>query len=180
MELIPEKGYDAITVQDITDRAILNRTTFYMHYSDKDDLLQTMVNEVLDEFEQIYQHQQVISNDTAFISKIFTLIFEHVARNDEFYAVMLGEQSIAPFTQQMRQKIEEIALRWIPPDSWQDDTIEPTLFVSFISSGFLGVVRWWIHHNMPHTPELMARQMIRLTFAGIHQTVGLSLSDLPK
>lgn len=37
--LILEKGYDAVTVEDITDRADLGRTTFYLHYKDKEELL---------------------------------------------------------------------------------------------------------------------------------------------
>jgi AcrR family transcriptional regulator len=39
MALIAEKGYDAVTVQDITERANLGRTTFYTHYRSKEDLL---------------------------------------------------------------------------------------------------------------------------------------------
>ena len=45
MILIREMGYDAITVQHITDRARLNRATFYLHYRDKQDLL-TQITEI--------------------------------------------------------------------------------------------------------------------------------------
>src|SRR3974377_1993543 len=38
MELISERGYDAITIQDIVDRAKVGRTTFYLHYNNKDEL----------------------------------------------------------------------------------------------------------------------------------------------
>ena len=38
IELISERGYDAITIQDIVDRANLGRTTFYLHYNSKDEL----------------------------------------------------------------------------------------------------------------------------------------------
>src|SRR3990172_2299341 len=38
IELISERGYDAITIQDIVDRANVGRTTFYLHYRSKDDL----------------------------------------------------------------------------------------------------------------------------------------------
>ena len=35
--LISERRYDAITIQDIVDRANVGRTTFYLHYSSKDE-----------------------------------------------------------------------------------------------------------------------------------------------
>lgn len=47
--LIQEKGYEAITVQDITERATLNRATFYLHYRDKQDLMWQSTEEVLSE-----------------------------------------------------------------------------------------------------------------------------------
>ena len=54
IELILEKGYDSVTVQDITDRANLGRATFYFHYKDKDELLVEMLDEVVNELvEQI-------------------------------------------------------------------------------------------------------------------------------
>jgi AcrR family transcriptional regulator len=48
MALIQEKGFDAISVQDITERARLNRATFYLHYRDKQDLLIRTNEEVFD------------------------------------------------------------------------------------------------------------------------------------
>src|SRR5258708_40339979 len=45
---ILEKGYDAVNIQDITDRAGLRRATFYLHYADKDALLLSVMQETLD------------------------------------------------------------------------------------------------------------------------------------
>ena len=49
ISLIPEKGFGAISVQDIADRATLNRATFYLHYQDKTELL-------MDAFEELIAH----------------------------------------------------------------------------------------------------------------------------
>ncbi len=56
MSLILEKGYDAVTIEDITTRADTGRTTFYLHYRDKEELLLESINEVVDGlFTQISQ-----------------------------------------------------------------------------------------------------------------------------
>jgi hypothetical protein len=46
IELTVEKGFAAITVRDITKRAMVNRSTFYRHYLDKFDLLEQYMNEL--------------------------------------------------------------------------------------------------------------------------------------
>ena len=51
IELIQEKGYEAVTVQDILDRANLGRSTFYLHYRDKEELLLSGFERLRDEFE---------------------------------------------------------------------------------------------------------------------------------
>src|ERR1043165_5952074 len=45
IELTVEKGFAALTVRDITERAMVNRSTFYRHYLDKYDLLEQYMNE---------------------------------------------------------------------------------------------------------------------------------------
>ena len=49
LELIKEKGYDFISVEEITRRANLGRATFYLHYKDKEDLLVDEFNEIVNE-----------------------------------------------------------------------------------------------------------------------------------
>src|SRR5215510_840821 len=58
IELIRERGYDAITIQDIVDRANVGRTTFYLHYSSKDDLFMSCHEAIVSQFQfgPIYPH----------------------------------------------------------------------------------------------------------------------------
>ena len=50
IELISERGSDAITIQDIVDRANVGRTTFYLHYRSKDDLFMSCHEAIVSEF----------------------------------------------------------------------------------------------------------------------------------
>src|ERR1700694_4636655 len=49
IELIAEKGFDALTVGDIAERAMINRATFYRHYQDKYDLVAKIFEETTNE-----------------------------------------------------------------------------------------------------------------------------------
>ena len=58
IELIGERGYDAITIQDIVDRANVGRTTFYLHYNSKDDLFMSCHEAIVSQFQfgPLYPH----------------------------------------------------------------------------------------------------------------------------
>jgi AcrR family transcriptional regulator len=55
--LVLEKGYDSLTVEELTQRADLSRTTFYLHYRDKEQLLlesvDVMVNDLIRQITQL-------------------------------------------------------------------------------------------------------------------------------
>lgn len=178
LALIPKQGYAAITIQDITEEATLNRTTFYMHYRDKDELFQQLIAEVLDDMAQLPKQKPDQEANIAYVYRVYRHVFEHVAAHYAFYHLMFTEPSVAAFIQQIQARIEAIAMRWIPPEQWPHVTIAPELFISFISTAFLGVIRWWLTHDMPTTPDLMAQQFIRLTLLGMHQDFGLAAAEI--
>lgn len=178
LELIREQGYDNITIQNITDRATLNRSTFYMHYKDKDDLIEHIIANVLKDLSRIPPQDMKRETNVAYVERVYKRIFQHVRDNFDFYRVMLGERSVAPFTQQMQARIEALGTRWASPREWDKVTTPPELFVSFISSAFLGVVRWWLAQEMPYSPEEMARHFTRLTLVGMHREFGLPPDDI--
>lgn len=171
MALIPEIGYDAITVQHITDRATLNRATFYLHYRDKQDLLMQIIGGVLEELASA-------PIDTTEVRGVFVHLFKHVAQHAPFYRVMLEEASVAPYVQQMQQYIESVGMRWLSQSRADFSTASmltpPALFVSFIGAAYLGVIKWWVLNDMPHPPEYMAAQFMRLTLGGVQRDFGMA------
>ena len=58
IELIGDRGYDAVTIQQIVDRANVGRTTFYAHYGSKDDLFMSCHEAIVSEFQAgpLYPH----------------------------------------------------------------------------------------------------------------------------
>lgn len=177
MELIPQMGYDQITVQHITDRAALNRTTFYLHYKDKHDLLKQIIEMVLAELERAPALLQPF-HDRSDLRLVFVHLFAHVEKQKTFYRVMLQEPSVAAYVQQMQQHIEAVGMRWLSttPNATQNMLTPPELFISFIGAAYLSMVKWWVFNDPPYSAEYMANQFMRLALGGLQRDFDVEAS----
>src|SRR5262245_39795375 len=84
LALIEEKGFDAIIVQDITERAMINRVTFYKHYRDKYDLLEQTMHEMLGELSPTVETLLQEPTNDAVVNELVPWL-EHVATHARFY-----------------------------------------------------------------------------------------------
>lgn len=175
--LIGEKGFDAITVQDITERAGVNRATFYLHYKDKNDLLIKSLRDALDELiaDITPPAPGEVSADDNALEPILQVV-NHVARHADFYRVMLGADGVPSFIARVRDYIEEITLKWfavLQPNT-AEIVVPVEIIVNYLSGAYIGVIIWWLDHNRPHSPEYMANQLRRLTTLGLSAALGLN------
>src|SRR5262245_34264849 len=84
LDLLFERRYDEITVQDILDRANIGRSTFYTHYFDKQDVLTSIVEQ------QIELLSQQLGERGAEQTLIPSLeLFQHVQRHEQYFRAML-------------------------------------------------------------------------------------------
>lgn len=80
IQLLNEKSFDSITVQNILDRALINRSTFYKHYSDKYDLLESITKDFLDKFKSLvdvrFSNKEDINGLLKNMDKIYESFYE--------------------------------------------------------------------------------------------------------
>ncbi|WP_052035946.1 TetR/AcrR family transcriptional regulator [Tumebacillus flagellatus] len=162
VSLIQEKGYDRLTVRDITERATVNRSTFYQHYRDKEDLLRQLVKEVLDELRSCFGETEPLPKDGD-PAPAFVRMFEHFAQNGDFYRVMLSERGFPRF-QFYLENVMRVAMQkrkdLLPPQGeW---AVPFDFFLHYISSAHTGMVAWWLQGDMAYSPKYMATQLTRL------------------
>jgi len=177
IELIPEKGYNAITIQDITDRATLNRATFYLHYRDKDDLLNTGFDEIWDEL-TAENPLPVAPDGTLSIegTRITVLSdFEHLAKNFEFYRVMLGEPGVAEFIHRMKNHVYEATAKRLEAvlGELPAGPVPIRMVLEFIASAYVGMIQWWLEEDMPYLPQEMASMIVALYNKSPFQAMGV-------
>ncbi|MGE7674545.1 TetR/AcrR family transcriptional regulator [Lysinibacillus sp. NPDC094403] len=174
VELIDEQGYEKITVQDITERATLNRATFYLHYRDKLDLLYQSSKEILDDL--------VGSINVTFDDKIefdflkdedephdtFIHLFEQISLNSKLYKVFLTEKDIPYFSSGMKEIIIDFVsngINFTQPDD-KKLTVPREMAVRYFAAAFLEVIVWWLENDMPYSPKFMATQLMKITVKG--------------
>jgi AcrR family transcriptional regulator len=157
IECTIEKGFAAITVRDITERAMVNRSTFYRHYLDKYDLLEQYMNEMYDSFEE---QQGVAGSNPPEVSSSLIDLLKHIQQFAGFYRVMLGMQGELLFTQRFRHKIEKGFFscfnQAFPELIDQPDAPPLDLMLKVVSSAGCGAIIWWLEQEQPSPPEKFA------------------------
>ncbi|MEC0229209.1 TetR/AcrR family transcriptional regulator [Paenibacillus alba] len=176
-ELIQEKGYEAITIQDIADRAVINRNTFYLHYENKPGLLHTCMDELLSEVKNVIVECPINMNPFS-ISKLETVMqatLEHISRNTSFYhAMLIQENRIHPFREKMETIIKEKLNEGGSPAAGKSSlVISKELLLEYIVSSFMGVIIWWIKNDQPLPASEVSSQFSRLVAHGRLNVAGI-------
>lgn len=165
VSLMNEKSYDSITVKEITDRADLNRATFYLHFSDKDDLLfqanEDILYKVLDGIEQY--NIEFFTGYTGIPDPKVLLFFKRIAENSNFFKVMLTKANI-----ECTNRLQSFIYRWIYDNlsSISKNKGNPLIAIETISryhsAALVGLLTWWLQNNMPYEAEEMVIQLSKL------------------
>ncbi|WP_242219747.1 TetR/AcrR family transcriptional regulator [Bacillus cereus group sp. BfR-BA-01380] len=182
ISLIHEKGFDSITVQDIAEKATVNRATFYSHYYDKYDLLDKSTEEMLATFADILKPKELdksefkLTLDTP--HPVFLSLFSHIAENAFFYQVMLGENGIPKFSSRMMKAIQTNLLLSLSISQPNEDklVVPRDILISYVTGAHLGMIISWLKQNMPYSPHYMALQLARLIILGPYTAAGLEES----
>jgi AcrR family transcriptional regulator len=158
MELILEEGYDAISIQDITDKANLGRATFYLHFKDKDELLLDVVDQFMADFlDQVPQFSQAQwrLEDIKAITKLFDFAADHY---DLYRILIIGSGGITA-SRQLHHTIAE-NIKTCIRNEMEERGIEPVIPVDFIANHFAGsllaTIYWWLDSDLIYTAEEMA------------------------
>ena len=166
-DLILDKPYDSITIQDITDAADLNRATFYLHYTSKDELLMASLEAQFDEL--VTRIEAETSGEMMWEDPLSAqIIFEFVAENADLFQVLLGEHGQGYVMHRILQYIalkDEWEMRQVYADEMMAIPI-PILARHFAGSLF-SLVSWWMENDMPYSAEYMAETIQQLCLQGV-------------
>lgn len=172
IELTREQGLDGFTVNDLCERADLNRGTFYNHFKDKDDLLVSLQREFLeglDLFRAQMQTMTLLDLAKLKVAKkplpVLVSLFDYLRDESDLLIAMLGPGGDARFDQQLRDGIfSEFILNLLHARYRERPSAFVDYYVSFYSAAYLGVIHRWLQTGMKESSEEMARIAMRLLF----------------
>lgn len=152
IQLTVEKGFPNVTIRDLCERALVNRSTFYRHYLDKYDLLDQFMDEVY-----------ALTSDADFVAEKNGLLnwLNHIRSLGDFYRVMLGADGDARFIQRFRDQIER-RYHLLYAQSEATSSLPVELRVSYISCASIGAILWWLEKGQTWTAEAVAAWMADL------------------
>jgi AcrR family transcriptional regulator len=168
LALIEEKHYDQISVQDIVEHANVGRSTFYAHYENKDDLLNSGFEHLLDRLVQWIQVSE--DGQLAFDT---TMLFRHAHGHYEIYRTLIWgtgfklliEDGHATLSEKIEARLEVLL-----PEAQFVDIPLPALSYA-VASALLAILKWWLDNKMPYPPEQMDDVFQRLMMPGIRDTL---------
>jgi AcrR family transcriptional regulator len=186
MELVQEKDYDLISVEEVAERADVSRATFYLHFHDKEDLLMEEFYRMAKERVQVYSELPasvwvtVVGADDSVGQPVMPLlkIFEHALENARLYRILLRPDSSRRLVDGIRQ-ITTQAFNEFLNTKFQNELLElhPAVPVDLLSAYFsatlMSTMGWWLEQESRISPEEVTRMFHVLFFPGIKKAFGL-------
>lgn len=182
VELIEEKGFEAITVKDLTVRARINRGTFYAHYQDKYDLMAKCQDEIIAGlaaiakriFPSVKVDMQHSSSRLA-IYPFVVAIFEFMNEQSRFMKVVLGPRGDMSFQTKIKSFMQETMLGNRPDVLINEGEVRVSAkyFATYVGSAHIGVIQKWLESGMEESAEEMARTLTAILVHGPLFAAGL-------
>jgi AcrR family transcriptional regulator len=159
ISLASERNPANLTIQDVTDHAGLNRTTFYLHYRGIHELLEDCTQTLFSQMRSdIYANKAIPFRNEAFAQAPFVeSVFRHLERHEKFYRSMLSWQGDPIVRGLFQEFLLELIFEPIAQQT-QADLRNPTIGMNmqFFTAGFIGIAAWWLEKEKPISIEQAA------------------------
>ena len=194
INLIDEKGFDAMSVKDIAERAMINRATFYRHFEDKYALVTYIFKEAIAQmFKEVGSAEKNIEILTDFDAvpedlssekmrdAIATLasFFGYFAKNEKLYRSLLGKNGSPWFSAQMSNYLSMIWLHRIQSANLLKKkragapALSAEMVAACLARSVVGMIAWWLESGSKETAEEMATGCLLFIGYGYYHALGI-------
>ena len=161
--LLQERNFEQITVQDVLDRAGVGRSTFYVHYRDKNDLF---LSDVEDFFEMC---SGLLSRNNARPERLLPVqeVFTHIREMREFYAAVVRSGKINDvevlgrgfFARSIEERLQAAGLKM--------ESVQRSAKAHALAGSFFSLFNWWVDKGMKADPKEMDTLFHQMAWKGL-------------
>jgi AcrR family transcriptional regulator len=163
VELMHEKSFDEITVQQVLDRAGVGRSTFYTHYRDKDDLFLSDLEDFLEGFSTYLTRKGADVRRIAPVAELFS----HLADMREFYAALVASGKADDvrvlgrgyFARSIEERLRMAGVSM--------ESMAMAAQAHALAGSLFALLDWWIDHDMKADPREVDALFHRMAWSGM-------------
>jgi AcrR family transcriptional regulator len=167
LALMVERGYEALTVQDILDRAGVGRATFYEHFRGKDDLLRRSLEPLRDHLREEWKLAAEGANEAGAELGFVLPFLRHVDSHRALYRATVGRESWAIVHGEIKRMLTEFAAEAMAGPDGHCGALGQGLFAQYVSGALMSVVVWWLDSRVKASAEEMNAAFVRMTAAAL-------------
>jgi AcrR family transcriptional regulator len=151
MSLIREKGFEALTVQEIIDRANVGRATFYAHFDNKEDLLVSGFEDLRGSLKA--RQRDALLRGRTVEDRVFGFshqVFAHTNEYRDVFRAMVGKRSGASVQRLLHKLVLDLVREDVKETvAGTEKNVVPTeALVQFIAGALFGLLMWWLDGKM--------------------------------
>jgi len=165
MALLEERSFDKITVQDVLDRAGVGRSTFYVHYRDKQDLF---LSDVEDFFELC---SGLLKRHNASPDRLLPVqeVFAHIREMRDFYAAVVRSGKVSEIQALGRGFFARSIDERLQSAGMKIDPVERSAKAHALAGSFFSLLDWWIDKGMKADPKEMDSLFHQMALTGLQE-----------
>lgn len=151
--LLKEKPFEEIKVSDICEKALINRSTFYAHYSDKYELLDSFIKDIKLSLKEELEKNTNITNTKEYYLEMLRIFFLHVNERKLFYSAILVNNQNSIVTDMIFSTLNEDIKKRIEEDNQLKSKIPSDIVTSFYLGAVFNIGIDWLKNPSKYTTE---------------------------
>lgn len=186
IEVIEDKGIEHITVSQLSEKADINRGTFYLHYTDAVDLLEQVKAEMYEgltkRMEQLNPYDYLAYAAKGEPDPMMVKVFEYYGEHADFFRAILGPKGDPAFAVRIKEFLKKHHISKIldiQPDL--AETILPKDYmVEYFAASNLSILLHWMETGMRESASTIALMITQILGNGVRQLYGIEVENIDK
>ncbi|ALM56142.1 TetR/AcrR family transcriptional regulator [Staphylococcus equorum] len=158
IDLLEEKNVESITINMLSEKAMINRVTFYSHYKDLTDMLEKLAIETMN---TVRENLSAYEDDAHNWDNLINFL-THVQKESRLYKLILVSNKLPGFRNEVLNIIETQIYNGIEQSK---NAKNKDIKLWYESSAIIGTIVCWLKEDMPYTPKYLVEKIAEIHFS---------------